>query len=194
MDAGNLLATFLNTNFTSALSLSFVSHSLGARVVLQTIAGLNRPRAPAAPHGRRHRQHLPLQRVRNRTPRCGTISVLASRSDNVLKWAFPAGNFVSGLFSRGAPYIHEAIGREGPSTAITPPNNVHADWQIPDDLELRSRQLPAIQPTPNPVRAPAVFPPPDMPEPPAFAPPALAGDASLWQPGFSAAIQTSRWP
>src|SRR5579864_8459496 len=42
MDAGNLLATFLNKNFTSALSLSFVSHSLGARVVLQTVAGLNR--------------------------------------------------------------------------------------------------------------------------------------------------------
>ena len=68
----------------------------------------------------------------NATKDVGTISILASRSDNVLKWAFPAGNFVSGLFSRGAPYIHEAIGREGPSTDVTPPSNVHADWQIPD--------------------------------------------------------------
>jgi esterase/lipase superfamily enzyme len=43
MEAGNAVAGFLNTNFTGALSLSFASHSLGARVVMQIIEGLSRP-------------------------------------------------------------------------------------------------------------------------------------------------------
>jgi hypothetical protein len=33
-----------------------------------------------------------------------------------------------------------------------------------------------------------------MSPPPSFAPAALAVDATLWQPAFSAAVQTSRWP
>src|SRR5713101_1685093 len=40
INSGKLLAAFLNTNFTGVVSLSFASHSLGARVVLQTITGL----------------------------------------------------------------------------------------------------------------------------------------------------------
>jgi hypothetical protein len=39
-NAGNSLAAFINANFTGALSISFASHSLGARVVLQAIRGL----------------------------------------------------------------------------------------------------------------------------------------------------------
>src|SRR5690242_19960309 len=42
-DAGALLATFLDANFQHAASISFASHSLGARVVLATIAKMNLP-------------------------------------------------------------------------------------------------------------------------------------------------------
>jgi hypothetical protein len=194
MDSGNQLAAFLNTNFTGALSLSFASHSLGVRVVMQTIAGLARNvRRLLIMAGAIDNTCLSVE-YNAAAAKVQSISVLASRSDDVLKWAFPSGNFVSGFFSRGAPYIHEAVGREGPAGPYPSPNNIHADWQIPDDWNyghgsyLPSNPLP-IQYAPLPY-----FPPPDMPEPPAFAPPALAGDASLWQPGFSAAIQTSRWP
>jgi hypothetical protein len=126
-----------------------------------------------------------------------SISVLASHSDDVLKWAFPSGNFVSGLFSRGVPYVHEALGREGPAEPYPSPDNIHADWQIPDCWNYgHGSYLPPIPLGPNPVRYPTLpfFPPPDMCPEPSFAPPALAGNAALWQPGFSAAVQTSRWP
>jgi hypothetical protein len=33
-----------------------------------------------------------------------------------------------------------------------------------------------------------------MAPPPDFAPAELKANATLWQPGFSAAVQTSRWP
>ena len=178
MDAGNLLATFLNKNFTSALSLSFVSHSLGARVVLQTVAGLNRSvRRLLLMAGAIDNTCLSSEYA-TAAKDVGTISILASRSDNVLKWAFPAGNFVSGLFSRGAPYIHEAIGREGPSTDATPPSNIHADWQIPDAWGFdHSDYLPAAV-------APAPMPPVT----------AFPGPDPASKPAWSAAFETSRWP
>src|SRR5208282_5876903 len=39
-EAGRLIAPFLDANFGSAASISFASHSLGARVVLETIANM----------------------------------------------------------------------------------------------------------------------------------------------------------
>ena len=40
MQSGDRLAAWLNQNLTGAASVSFVSHSLGARVILQAIKGL----------------------------------------------------------------------------------------------------------------------------------------------------------
>jgi hypothetical protein len=62
------------------------------------------------------------------------IYVLASRSDDVLKLAFPAGNLLGQIFMHGDPYDRTALGREGPSRPVPP--NVHVEgWQIPDDWE-----------------------------------------------------------
>jgi hypothetical protein len=197
MAAGNQLATFLNASFTGTLSLSFASHSLGARVVMQTIAGLARPvRRLLIMAGAIDNTCLSAEYAAA-ADKVQSISVLASRSDDVLKWAFPSGNFLSGLFSRGTPYVHEALGREGPAEPYPSPDNIHADWQIPDDWNYgHGSYLP-----PNPLGAAPIqygplpyFPPPAMPQPPAFAPAALASDPTLWQPGFSAAVQTARWP
>ncbi|MGB0063078.1 MAG: alpha/beta hydrolase, partial [Terracidiphilus sp.] len=196
IDAGNALAGFLNSNFAGALSLSLASHSLGARVVLQTIQGLNRS----------VRRLFVMAGAIDNTCLAGeyaaaaakvqSISLLASRSDDVLEWAFPAGNFVSGLFARGAPYVHEALGREGPAEPYPSPDNIHADWQIPDGWSFgHGSYLPPNPLGANPSRYPPLpyFPPPDMPEPPSYAPAALQSDETLWQPAFSAAVQSSRW-
>jgi hypothetical protein len=197
MAAGNELASFINSNFSGALSLSFASHSLGARMVMQTIAGLSRPvrrlllMAGAIDNTCLSSEYAATAR------KVQSISVLASHSDDVLKWAFPAGNFVSGLFSRGTPYVHEAMGREGPAEPYPSPDNIHADWQIPDGWDYgHGSYLPQNPLGTSPVQyAPLpYFPPPAMPPPPSFAPTALAGNAALWQPAFSAAVQTSRWP
>ena len=96
-----------------------------------------------------------------------SISLLASRSDDVLKWAFPTGNFVSGLFSRGAPYVHEAMGRRVPAEPYPSPDNIYdADWQIPDGWDYgHSSYLPPnpLGPAPGAICAFAkIFPPPDM--------------------------------
>lgn len=197
MTAGNELASFINTNFSGALSLSFASHSLGARMVMQTIAGLSRSvRRLLLMAGAIDNTCLSSEYAAA-AEKVQSISVLASRSDDVLKWAFPAGNFVSGLFSRGVPYIHEAMGREGPAEPYPSPDNIHADWQIPDCWNYgHGSYLPPSPLGASPVRYSPLpfFPPPDMCPEPSFAPPALAGNAALWQPGFSAAVQTSRWP
>ena len=42
-EAGSLIAEFLDANFQDAASISFASHSLGARVVLATISHLSLP-------------------------------------------------------------------------------------------------------------------------------------------------------
>ena len=132
--SGRFLATFLNELFMESTSISFVSHSLGARMVLETIRQLN-----------------PARRVSNLILMAGAIdddcltneyqdaackvdkiSVLASHGDCVLEFAFPTGNFLSGIISRGHPYWRAALGREGPES-IT---NIHlhsGGWQIPND-------------------------------------------------------------
>jgi len=196
MSAGNALASFINTNFSGALSLSFASHSLGARMVLQTIAGLSRSvRGLLLMAGAIDNTCLSSEYAAAAS-KVQSISLLASHSDDVLEWAFPSGNFVSGLFSRGVPYIHEAMGREGPAEPYPSPDNIHADWQIPDGWNFgHGSYLPPSPLGPNPIRYPALpsFPPPDMAPPPDFAPAELKANATLWQPGFSAAVQTSRW-
>jgi hypothetical protein len=197
MAAGNELASFINANFSGALSLSFASHSLGARTVMQTIAGLRRSvRRLLLMAGAIDNTCLSSEYAAA-AGKVQSISVLASRSDDVLKWAFPAGNFVSGLFSRGVPYIHEALGREGPAEPYPSPDNIHADWQIPEGWNYgHGSYLPPNPLGASPVQYPPLpfFPPPDMPPPPGYAPAPLKPSETLWQPGFSAAVQTSRWP
>ena len=163
-------------------------------VVLQIIAGLNRPvRRLLLMAGAIDNTCLAAEFAAP-AARVQSISVLASRSDDVLKWAFPAGNFVSGLFSRGAPYIHEALGREGPAEPYPSANNLHPDWQIPDDWHFdHGSYLPSDPLGPIPFTPLPYFPSPDMAAPPAFAPAALRDNAALWQPWFSAAIQALRW-
>jgi hypothetical protein len=197
MTAGNELASFINTNFSGALSLSFASHSLGARMVMQTIAGLSRSvRRLLLMAGAIDNTCLSSEYAAA-AEKVQSISVLASRSDDVLKWAFPSGNFVSGLFSRGVPYIHEAMGREGPAEPYPSPDNIHADWQIPDGWDYgHGSYLPSSSLGASPIQYSPLpfFPPPDMPQPPEYAPDPLKPSEALWQPGFSAAVQTSRWP
>ena len=46
----------------------------------------------------------------------------------------------------------------------------------------------------NPVFAAAELTPAGNAQQPSIAPAALLGDTTLWQPDFSATVQTSRWP
>jgi hypothetical protein len=174
--SGNLLANFINSNFGGALSISFASHSLGARVVLQTLSGISR---------KGHTLFLMAGAIDNTcltkeyssaASRVQNICIAASRSDDVLKWAFPTGNFLGGILSRGIPYVHEALGREGPASLS--PANLHADWQIPDDWNYgHSDYLPKAPPI-APVASPVL---------------AFPGPMPNAKPAWSAALMSGRF-
>ena len=185
--SGNLLATFILKNFTTAGPLSFASHSLGARVVLQAIRGI---RASLRV------QHLLLMagaiddtcltdEYRDSAQAVDKISILASFHDEVLALAFPFGNFFAGIITRGSPYWHAALGREGPQT--TTGTTVQLGWQIPDPWRYgHHNYLPTVQPAPArppmPQALPAV----------SAAVPAWA-TFNEWQAAWSAAILGTRF-
>ncbi len=176
MASGKLLADFLNVNFGGALSISFASHSLGARMVLQTVKGLNRGcRTLCLMAGAIDNTCL-TQEYLSAAGNAKSISVLASRSDEVLKWAFPAGNFFGGLVSRGDPYVREALGREGPASPY--PANLHAGWQIPDDWKVGHGDYLPDAPPIVPVLAPVKF---------------FPGAEPSDKPAWSAAVMSDRF-
>jgi len=131
MASGKLIADFINNNFTDALSISFASHSLGARMVLQAVGGINRTIRTLFLMASAIDNTCLNNEFSAAVSNVQRLSVIASRSDDVLKWAFPTGNFLGGLISRGTPYVHEALGREGPVSPY--PANLHTGWQIPDE-------------------------------------------------------------
>lgn len=176
MASGKLLADFINSNFSGALSISFASHSLGARVVLQTLSGLSRKARTLFLMAGAIDNTCLTEEYSSAANKVQNISVAASRGDDVLKWSFPTGNFLGGILSRGNPYVHEALGREGPASPY--PANLHADWQIPDDWDYGHGdylpKAPPITPVPSPISA---FPGP-MPSP---------------KPAWSAALMSGRF-
>jgi Alpha/beta hydrolase of unknown function (DUF900) len=176
MASGVLLANFINDNFGGALSISFASHSLGARMVLQAIAGMSRKvRTLFLMAGAIDNTCL-NDEFRVAVSNVQSLSVVASRSDDVLKWAFPAGNFLGGILSRGIPYIHEALGREGPVSPY--PVNLRAGWQIPDEWNYgHENYLPDTNPMASVIAAIVDFPGPKP------------TDKSAW----SAALMTGRF-
>jgi hypothetical protein len=127
--SGQLLAEYLGAKFSAANSLSFASHSLGARVVLETIRNLStsfQVKAVTIMAGAIDDNSLNNE-YKDSASRADKVSVLASNCDEVLKWAFPVGNPLSGLVTRGDPYWHGALGRFGPN----PPDQPSNLWKTP---------------------------------------------------------------
>jgi hypothetical protein len=135
--SGQLLAQYLSANFAGANSLSFASHSLGARVILETIRHLPdsfQVKTAIIMAGAIDDTALTGE-YQDAAAKVGKISVVASSCDDVLKWAFPAGNTFAGIVTRGDPYWHGALGRYGPNPPDQPSNlnktpNLPTDWEF----------------------------------------------------------------
>jgi hypothetical protein len=120
--SGQLLAEYISKKLPGAASISLASHSLGARVILETIRNLPPSvnvktvtiMAGAIDDTCLHDEY------KDAASRIGKISVLSSQRDDVLKWAFPIGNPVAGILTRGSPYWHGALGRFGPNPSDQP--------------------------------------------------------------------------
>jgi hypothetical protein len=194
VQSGQLLAGFLNASFTGAVSLSFASHSLGARVVLQTISGLS-----AALHVRRLLlmagaidDNCLIDEYAAAANKVDQISLLASTRDNVLEFAFPLGNPLQGILSAGHPYHRAAIGRRGPAQPYPRAPRLQANWQIPENLDYGHHNYLPGQALNGSYALPVDIPPDNGTSPPAGTPGAFSG-GDLWKPAFSAGFASTRY-
>jgi len=188
---GRLVAAFLDANFRGAGSLSFVSHSLGARVVLETIANLSLPvRRLTLMAGAVEDDCLNAE-FRSAAAKVGEISVLSSVKDDVLSEIFPIGNLFAGIVDQGHPWWRGALGHGGPATPWPP--NFRAPFAVPANWNYQHSSYLQIDSPP----APALPIPTEVPTngSPVPAPDVDAGGTPVkgWQEAFSSAFVSSRF-
>lgn len=183
-EAGALIAPFLDANFGDAASISLASHSLGARVVLQTVSEMSLPvRRVVLMAGAIDDNCLDTE-YQSAAAGIGKISVLASKKDDVLSALFPLGNLIGGIIAAGHPWWHAALGHCGPSNPK--PANFQAPFEIPSNWNYGHHNYLQIDPPPPPpIPVPADVPPDGSPEP--------AASAQGWQEAWSAAFCSTRF-
>lgn len=181
--SGALLARFLESYGSSAAAYSFVSHSLGARVVLETVAGLSRIQPKNLILMASAIEDDCLQgEFRDAAQQAERVTVVASEQDEVLHLAYPAGNFVSNLLRTQLPNLRPALGRDGPQLPA-PANAQGRTWQAPDTWRLgHLNYLPDGGSQLRPVPVP-------QPKPAAAQAPPVAG--SEWRPAWTAAVAST---
>jgi pimeloyl-ACP methyl ester carboxylesterase len=129
--SGRMLAEFLNREAGEAASISFASHSLGARNVLEALAKLGRKARRLVLMAGAIEDDCLVNEYRAAADKAEEIYILASRKDLVLEFAFPIGNPVGEIVMHGHPYFKAAIGRGGPAQPI-PLAQRGGAWQISD--------------------------------------------------------------
>jgi esterase/lipase superfamily enzyme len=117
------LAKFIGDNLPQGPTISFAAHSLGSRVVMQTVQQLKIIGVPVS------QVCLMAGAIDNvslageadylaATQYAQRVAVLYSPSDTVLEYAYPAGNLLS-AFLHWAPTSNAALGFTGPTTPST---------------------------------------------------------------------------
>jgi hypothetical protein len=130
MDCGGRLAAFCNAWCAGAQSLSFLSHSLGARLVLEAIAHLGRKAQSVCLTAAAINRDCLTAQYSSAAGNSALISILASHKDDVLKIAFSVGDPFADLLHDDHTPFQAALGSGGPPTPTPPP--VRYPWQIPD--------------------------------------------------------------
>jgi hypothetical protein len=183
-EAGDLIAPFLDTNFEEAASISFASHSLGARVVLQTISKMTlQVRRVTLMAGAIDDNCLDAE-YKATSGRIGRVSVLASKKDKVLSALFPLGNLIGGILAEGHPWLRAALGHCGPSKPR--PANFQSPFEIPSNWDYGHHNYLQVDPPPVPsIALPTDVPPDGSPEP--------GAGVRGWQEAWSAAFCSTRF-
>ncbi len=130
LDCGRRLATFCTDWCTAAQSLSFLSHSLGARMVLEAITHLSRQARSVCVAAAAVNRDCLTEEYRAAAANSASISILASHNDDVLKIAFSIGDPFALLLHDDHTPFQAALGYNGPPTPALQP--VRYPWQIPD--------------------------------------------------------------
>jgi hypothetical protein len=130
-ECGGRLATFCNEWCAGAQSLSFLSHSLGARLVLEAIAQLARhAQSVCLTAAAINRDCLTTEYV-DAAGKAEWISLLASHEDDVLKIAFSIGDPFADLLHDDHTPFQAALGSNGPPPPAA--QRVRYPWQIPNN-------------------------------------------------------------
>jgi|SRR6266566_288710 len=130
MECGRRLADFCNRFLSKAQSLSFVSHSLGVRVVLEAVKNLDRPAQVLCLTAAAINRDCLATEYARAAAKSSAIAILASHEDWVLKLAYPIGDPISDLLHEDHSLFQPALGYGGPPIPTMPP--IHLPWQIPD--------------------------------------------------------------
>jgi len=130
IDCGRRLADFCNDVCGSAQAISFVSHSLGARLILEAVSRLNRKARSVCLTAAAVNRDCLTSEYANAARNSEQISILASREDLVLKLAYAVGDPLAELLHDDHTPFQAALGSEGPPTPA--PVQVRAPWQIRD--------------------------------------------------------------
>jgi hypothetical protein len=186
--SGTELGQYIDANCTNANSVSFASHSLGARVILQAVRQLTRTaqvRNLFLMAGAIENDTL-IAEYADSAARIQQISVFFSSEDHVLQRLYPAGNLVGRLLQLSHPNIKVALGRAGSS--MPAPASLKHNFQIPlayafdhsdylSDIAVTGNIPAPINPLPSPST-----PLPNPPHP-----------MQLWKPCFSASLVSTFW-
>lgn len=144
--AGALLGDFCNRYLGAAASLSFVSHSLGVRVVLAAIGALKRrARSLCVAAGAIGADCFSAEYAAA-AKNCDRIETLSSTADRVLQFAYPSGDLIADLLNEDHKAFERALGLRGPATPFGPTISAaeipqaaafdHGDYLPPSDLAL----------------------------------------------------------
>jgi hypothetical protein len=182
-ETGKLIAPFIDANFNMAASISFASHSLGARVVLETISAMTLKVRTCTLMAGAIDDNCLTEEFKATAGNIKEISLLASKKDEVLSAAFPIGNIFAGIIAAGHPWWHAAIGRSGPKSPW--PTNLEAPFMIPDDWEYGHHNYLEIDSSHPAIAAPLNVPPQATDKP--------ADAATGWQETWSAAFASTRF-
>ena len=157
-DAGDLLAPFFDQNFVAAATISFASHSLGARLLLRAISRMSLPVHSVIMMAGAIDNDCLVSEFKSAAPKIGKISVLASEMDRVLSRLYPLGTFLGGILTAGHPWLHAALGHKGPSKS---PANLQNPFQLPKEWGFdHGDYLRVAPPPPAPITQPTDVPPP----------------------------------
>lgn len=138
-DAGSELANFIKLWVKEHTQLSFLTYSLGSRVVLETVDQLLKNNyqikqvctmAAAIDNSCLANPDKYLKATR----KVERVAVLASRNDTVLRWLYPVGDLLQALFFPNDDEFGFALGFNGPVDyySIGVPPQAHHE-QIADD-------------------------------------------------------------
>ncbi|HYE29709.1 MAG TPA: alpha/beta hydrolase [Allosphingosinicella sp.] len=130
VECGRRLAALCNTRCAAAAGFSFVSHSLGGRLVLEAVRRLNRKARMMCLMAAAVDRDVLTNQYRASLRNCEHVYVLSSTRDKVLRIAYPAGDFLSDLFGDSDSPFRSALGLRGPQPAAGPDVD---DSRIPAD-------------------------------------------------------------